>query len=114
MKLHGREIKVGSRVWHTRYGWLAVNKISGNAFYPIVVEGQGYTSGGLFITSDASPSLFWNELTFNPADIEPPKPMEIWVNVYPGCLGAHKEEGTARAMLNEDDGTTKKFIEVME
>ena len=118
MKLHGREIKVGDRVWSIRWGWKEVNKLyDDDRTYPILVGQQSYNPVGFYDETDRFPTLFWNELTFNPADIEPPKPMEIWVNVYPrsnyDTYTAFTNEGHADHECTEPT-VTKKFIEVME
>ncbi len=74
MKLHGREIKVGDKVWSIHGGWLNVEEINKGNDCPIITDDSlSHTCDGKSLFSSAFPRLFWNELTFNPADIEPPK-----------------------------------------
>jgi hypothetical protein len=59
--LHGLEIKVGDKVWDTRYGWSEVISLYNRKMYEIRTNYNFYTTEGKYNSSDKLPSIFWNE-----------------------------------------------------
>ena len=57
--------KIGDKVWSIRSGWTEITEIGGNAYYPINIKGIIYSLDGKLWNFDTSPSLFWQEQTFN-------------------------------------------------
>jgi hypothetical protein len=59
--LHGKEIKVGDKVWDSHYGWSEVVSLYGNEYYVIETNYSYYDADGKFYRNDILPRLFWNE-----------------------------------------------------
>lgn len=70
--LHGKEIKVGDKVWNSLRGWVEVKYITdGN--WPIKTSEMSYDNKGFSSYSSKFPSLFWQEFTIPAHAFEKPK-----------------------------------------
>jgi hypothetical protein len=59
--LHGIEVKVGDKVFDTRFGWSKIIKLCDGTIYEIVTDISCYTPDGKYNINDKVPFLFWNE-----------------------------------------------------
>lgn len=59
--LHGKEIKVGDKVWDFLSGWSEVVTLGKNSFFPINTNITNYSSEGMHALSQKFPRLFWQE-----------------------------------------------------
>jgi hypothetical protein len=59
--LHGLEIKVGDKVFDTRYGWSEVVALCKTSPHNIITNIDCYTTDGKYSIDNKLPSLFWNE-----------------------------------------------------
>lgn len=128
VKLDGREVKVGDKLWDFEKDWVIVTFIANpkNNLYPIHVKVADtintYTeSGKPFSTSNRT--LFWDEIKF---DIPPPpkKKVKKWQWVYLGKDGkyfltdyhyATREEAEATLVVSTLEGKLEcSMIEVDE
>ena len=57
--LHGKEIKVGDKVWCFKFGWDKVTHIHEGDANPIVTANYCYTMTGIMFKNDTFPCLFW-------------------------------------------------------
>ena len=81
--LHGKEIKVGDKVWSTVRGWEEVIAIDAENPYPIITGKSSYTTEGRYLRDIAFVSLFWQEMMLVPK----PEPKYEWQFLY-NCEGA--------------------------
>ena len=70
--------KVGDRVWNIRHGWGEIVKIEKYNKYIYVKFKAGFmidfTFEGKYVSTDVSPSLFWNEFEAPEEAYEKPLP----------------------------------------
>lgn len=79
--LHGKEVKVGDKVWDSLKGWCNVITISVGTDYQIRTNNRCYTNVGLDYIEDKSPRLFWQEFEIPAHAFEKPKVMVKYYQV---------------------------------
>jgi len=76
--LHGKEIKVGDKVWDVRKGWNSIRSINEGKLYPITSGEISYTETGKLYQTDLYPTIFWEEMILTPK----PEPVYEWQWLY--------------------------------
>lgn len=81
-----KNAKIGDRVWSFSNGWGTIDEITTESVYALIIkfdnkEVISYTFDGRFSTSDALPTLFWDEIKFE-IPSKPKQKVKKWFGIF--------------------------------